>query len=67
MGCWRTLKFGAAPAVTTKNKEEEKYPYDEFDVYDYYDEEDLYYDHEDDFWDYEDVEDYFNEAWDKVN
>lgn len=63
-----------APAVTTKpyvfttkKKEKKKYPYDEFDVYDYYDEEDFYYDHEDDFWDFEDAEDYFNEAWDNVD
>lgn len=62
-----TPNFGAkSPAITTKKKKEKEYPYDEFDVYDYYDEEDFYYDHEDDFWDFEDAEDYFNEAWDKV-
>ncbi len=60
------------PPVTLKprtvaTRKKKVYPDDELDVYDYYDEEDFYYDHEDDFWDFEDAEDYFNEAWDKVD
>lgn len=51
------------PTTTYKPKPNNNYPYNEYNVYDYYDPEDFYYDYEDDFWDYEDAEDYYEDYW----
>lgn len=49
-----------------KDEKEKELPYDPYDVYDYWDPEDFYYDWEEDFDGYEDAEDYWYDAWDKV-